>query len=121
MSQGVEPRTGHWGNQIRPGQKKKVNLRPQVAKLTWRSRRGARELDGLLLPFIQENAIRFSPGEFARMERLLAQPDPVLLDWFLGRAAPGDHELADLIKEILSYLQERRCAGRGVLNQKNPA
>jgi len=55
------------------------------------------------------------------MERLLAQPDPVLLDWFLGRAAPGDHELADLIKEILSYLQERRCAGRGVLNQKNPA
>ena len=68
--------------------------------MIWRTRRGARELDGLLMAYASERAAGWGDQQIANFEHLLAQPDPVLLDWFMRRTQPGDEELKLLVDEI---------------------
>jgi antitoxin CptB len=84
-----------------------MNLGPNRAKLTWRARRGARELDSLLLPYVRERAAGMSEGALKAMEQLLSEPDPVLLDWFLERKVPAEPQVAALIHDILNYSGQR--------------
>ena len=74
----------------------------QINGLIWRTRRGARELDGLLMAYAQENASTWSPEEMASFEELLAQPDPVLMDWFMHRTRPHGTQLKGLVADILA-------------------
>ena len=53
--------------------------------MIWRARRGARELDGLLMAYASERAAGWGDQQLANFEHLLAHPDPVLLDWFMRR------------------------------------
>ena len=74
----------------------------QINRLIWRTRRGARELDGLLMAYAQEHAPTWSQKEMASFEELLAQPDPVLIDWFMRRPRPHDTQLKGLVADILA-------------------
>ncbi len=84
-----------------------MNLGSSRAKLTWRARRGARELDSLLLPFVRELGVGLSEDALKTMEQLLSEPDPVLLDWFLERKVPAEPQLAALVYDILNYSEQR--------------
>lgn len=74
----------------------------RINRLIWRTRRGARELDGLLMAYAEEHASTWSQKEMANFEELLAQPDPVLMDWFMCRTRPRDTQLKGLVADILA-------------------
>lgn len=71
-----------------------------VAKLKWRCRRGMRELDALLLAFVDGAAPGMTQAELARFEEILALPDPTLHAYLLGRSAPPDAATAELLERI---------------------
>ena len=72
----------------------------RIARLKWRCRRGMRELDALLLAFVDGAGARLDEAELARFEEILALPDPLLHAYLLGRSAPPDPATADLIERI---------------------
>jgi antitoxin CptB len=76
----------------------------RIAKLKWQCRRGMRELDALLLNFVEHAAQRLSTAEMAQFEAILELPDPVLHAYLLGRSAPPDAATAALLERI------RACA-----------
>jgi succinate dehydrogenase flavin-adding protein (antitoxin of CptAB toxin-antitoxin module) len=59
-----------------------------------------RELDALLLGFVEHAAAQLSDDEIAALERILELPDPVLHSYLLGRGAPADASAAALIDRI---------------------
>jgi len=70
-------------------------------RMIWRARRGARELDGLLMPFAEEVAVSGDAVLLDDFEKLLTYPDPLLLDWVFGRRKPEDPAMLRLIHLIL--------------------
>jgi antitoxin CptB len=73
---------------------------PRLARLRWRSRRGMRELDALLLEFLDANATHLTEVEIECFEAILELPDPTLHGYLLGRSAPADNLTAVLIERI---------------------
>jgi antitoxin CptB len=71
-----------------------------LGKLRWRCRRGTRELDELLSAYLARAYPGARPAEQAAFHRLLDAQDADLSDWCLGRRAPGDPELDELIARI---------------------
>jgi|TARA_B100001079_G_scaffold25135_1_gene19293 succinate dehydrogenase flavin-adding protein (antitoxin of CptAB toxin-antitoxin module) len=86
----------------------------RLARLKWRARRGARELDSLLLTFVEEQWQNLDDVALGALERLLEEQDPVLLDWFLQRQLPADAAIRQLIDQILKYTCRRRQGVAGV-------
>jgi len=72
----------------------------RVARLRWRCRRGMRELDALLLAFVETSSARLTDADIATLERVLELPDPVLHAYLLGRDEPDDAATAEIIKRI---------------------
>jgi antitoxin CptB len=72
----------------------------RVARLRWRCRRGMRELDALLLAFVERSASTLGEMEITAFEEILELPDPVLHSYLLGRSAPDDATTAGLIERI---------------------
>jgi antitoxin CptB len=64
-----------------------------------------RELDALLLTFLDASAPHLSEAEIACFEAILELPDPTLHGYLLGRSAPVDEPTATLIERI------RACVG----------
>jgi succinate dehydrogenase flavin-adding protein (antitoxin of CptAB toxin-antitoxin module) len=59
-----------------------------------------RELDALLLAFVDSAAAGMAEDEMAVFEGILELPDPVLHAYLLGRSAPADAATAALIERI---------------------
>ena len=76
----------------------------RLAKLRWRCRRGMRELDALLLAFIDAHGVRLADAEIACFEAILELPDPTLHAYLLGRNAPADAATTELIERIRASL-----------------
>ena len=74
-----------------------------LGKTLWRCRRGARELDALLHPYVKAYYEGFSVAQRATLIQLLACPDHVLLDWFLNRTQPDSPRLAVLVSDIRQF------------------
>ena len=72
------------------------------ARLRWRVRRGMRELDQLLVRYLERRWRGAEPPERAAFERLLACEDTALWRWFLGYERPDDVELDTLVRQILA-------------------
>ena len=72
------------------------------ARLRWRSRRGMRELDQLLLRYLEHRWPDAEPSERLTFERLLACEDTALWRWFLGYERPDDAEFDALVRHILA-------------------
>jgi antitoxin CptB len=72
----------------------------KLARLHWRCRRGMRELDALLIGFVDRSGAGLTAAEMAAFEGVLELPDPVLHSYLLGRSAPTDAATAELIGRI---------------------
>jgi antitoxin CptB len=63
-------------------------------RLAWRCRRGMKELDLLLLDYLQGRWLQASASEREVFARILELPDPVLAAYLLGHAECTDPDLA---------------------------
>lgn len=75
----------------------------EARRIWWRSRRGLRELDLLLLPFVEDVYPTLPEAERAVYLRLLDNEDPELLVWFTGRGSPLDADVAAMIERIRAH------------------
>jgi antitoxin CptB len=69
-------------------------------RLAWQCRRGMRELDVLLLGFLEQRYPQLGTGDIDSFTRLLEYPDNVLLEWLLGHMVPSDRDVAHIVQEI---------------------
>jgi antitoxin CptB len=67
------------------------------------SHRGTKEMDFILGRFAEAHLAGMAPDELSDFERLLAQPDPVLAQWFSRDADPGEPAFEGLIAALRSY------------------
>ena len=73
---------------------------PSGARLRWQCRRGMRELDLLLVRYLESEYPTASRAEQHGFERLLELTDPELLGYLLHGALPADQELAHVIERV---------------------
>jgi antitoxin CptB len=71
-----------------------------LRRLQWQCRRGMLELDLLLQGFLERQWGTLDDAERQAFERLLAYSDQVLLECLMGRFAPVDPAIADVIGKI---------------------
>ena len=74
---------------------------PEVRRLRWRCRRGMRELDQLMLRYLDGRWPQADDAERGRFLRLLDCEDDKLWRWFMGREAPQDADLNAIVHLIL--------------------
>ncbi len=71
-----------------------------MARLRWRCRRGMKELDTLLVRYLERHYAGASAADQGRFRELLEMQDPDLAAFVLGRATPEDAALADFIHAL---------------------
>ena len=69
--------------------------------LRWRCRRGMRELDQLLLRYLDQRWPQAPDAERGVFGRLLDGEDDTLWAWCMGLSRPADPELATLVDTIV--------------------
>lgn len=74
---------------------------PELRRLRWRCRRGMRELDQLMLRYLDGRWPQADEAERAVFLRLLDSEDDKLWRWFMGRETPADAELASIVQRII--------------------
>lgn len=75
-------------------------MNPQQSKLRWRCRRGMKELDMLLLGYLQHDYASAPEEEQRAFALLLELQDPQLMAYVLGREVPADQTLVTLIAKL---------------------
>ena len=73
---------------------------PLLKQLRWRCRRGMRELDQLLVRWLDREWQSSSESDRAVFLRLLDCEDDRLWRWFLGHETPPDASLDALVQRI---------------------
>ena len=73
----------------------------EMARLRWRCRRGMKELDLLLLGYVEREFVAAAPAEQAAFRLLLSMPDPEILALLTGRSVTDDVHLAQIIESLL--------------------
>lgn len=73
----------------------------ELRRLRWRCRRGMRELDQLMLRYLDQRWRQAPAGERAQFERLLEVEDDRLWRWFMGRETPQEKDLHALVERIV--------------------
>jgi antitoxin CptB len=77
---------------------------PRRKRLLFRSwHRGTREADLILGSFAEQHLAGFDEAQLDRYEALLDVPDPDLLDWVTGRAAPPPDCNHDVTRLLLAF------------------
>ena len=74
----------------------------EINRLRWQCRRGMRELDLLLLQFLDRGYAGLNAQAAQAFARLLDCPDALLLEWLLDRQRPSDKDVADVVQRIRS-------------------
>lgn len=69
-------------------------------RLQWQCRRGMRELDELLLGFLERGYDSLDTDGRRAFGALLEYPDAVLLEWLMGRMIPTDKEVGHVVDAI---------------------
>jgi len=78
-----------------------VGAEPAPGRLRWRCRRGMKELDLLLVRWLDTRYAAADLAQRAAFERLLESQDPELVGWLLKREPAGDPGIAALVDELL--------------------
>lgn len=68
-----------------------------TSRLRWRCRRGMRELDVVFQRYLDQRYLQAPPAEQRAFEALVELQDPQLLNYLVGREAPADPELVNVI------------------------
>jgi antitoxin CptB len=71
-------------------------------QVRWRCRRGMKELDLLLVRWLDAGWPAANGGQRAAFLRILEEPDPQLADWLLHGHRPADLPTAALLDDIIS-------------------
>ncbi len=69
-------------------------------QLRWQCRRGMRELDQLLLRFLENEYPAAGETQKSAFRELLALPDPELIGYLLGGQIPVDTHIANVVSRI---------------------
>ena len=72
------------------------------SQLEWHCRRGMRELDVLLMRYVEQHYDAADEGERAAFETLLSLQDPEILDLLTGRIVAKDVALNHVIQRLLA-------------------
>jgi antitoxin CptB len=75
---------------------------PEMSRLRWRCRRGMKELDMLLLDYVDRHYVEVGPVGQKAFRQLLSMPDPDILALLTGKATTDDEHLANVIKRLLT-------------------
>ncbi|MEE4298074.1 MAG: succinate dehydrogenase assembly factor 2 [Pseudomonadales bacterium] len=78
----------------------------EAGRFWWRSRRGLRELDLLLLPFVEDVLPDLDAAERALYWRLIDREDSDLMPILTRRETTGDPELEAMVDRILAARRE---------------
>jgi antitoxin CptB len=71
-----------------------------VARLRWRCRRGMKELDLVLVRYLEQEYPAASPADRAAFARILELQDPELFGYLVGRDSPTDAGLRHVLARI---------------------
>ncbi len=77
---------------------------PQAAELralTWRCRRGMRELDQLLVGYLHDHYADAEPRLQSAFVALLEQQDPVIFGYLVRGVVPEDADTRDIVGAVL--------------------
>jgi antitoxin CptB len=74
---------------------------PEIRRLRWRCRRGMRELDQLMLRYLDGRWPQADEAERSHFLRLLDSEDDKLWRWFMGRETPQEADLDAIVKLII--------------------
>lgn len=79
-----------------------MNTEPTLhqRRLIYQARRGLKELDFYIDPYVKNHYLQADEAEQGAFERLLGYEDPDLLLFFLGQDSPDDTEVVALIAKI---------------------
>ncbi len=77
-----------------------MNDRPGRAQLRWRCRRGMRELDGVLIGFLDREFDALSERQKSAFVDVLNLPDPEVYAYLAQRSVPEDPELDRIFDRI---------------------
>ena len=72
----------------------------ELSRLKWRCRRGVKELDIMLMRFVDQQINQLSARQLDAFKRLLTEQDPQLSLWLLDQQQPQDKGLSDIVKRI---------------------
>ena len=72
-------------------------------KALWKSRRGLKELDLILLPFVENHFLDLNEIERQSFIELLENEDVELVDWFINLKAPPKSMLTIINLVIKNY------------------
>jgi antitoxin CptB len=75
-------------------------LARELARLRWACRRGMKELDLLLLRYLDQEFSGASARHRAAFVHLLELPDPELFGYLLGREAATEESIRDVVARI---------------------
>lgn len=74
----------------------------EESRLRWQCRRGMRELDDLLLRYLNDDYRAANSVDKAAFQSILALSDPELNGYLLNRQKPQSEPIARVIEHILS-------------------
>ena len=80
-------------------------MRADTARLRWRCRRGSREMDLLLLRFLEQDYPNLDAKEQTLFGALLDEDDPDLYAWVTGQTEPANSDYLPLIGRIKTCLR----------------
>jgi antitoxin CptB len=75
----------------------------ELNKLRWRCRRGMKELDLLLLDYLERHYPQAGIIEQQAFARMLELQDPEIHSLLLGRSVTGDREISDVIAALRQF------------------
>jgi antitoxin CptB len=73
---------------------------PELRRLEWRCRRGMKELDLVLLRYLQGRLAHERDAERAAFAQFLELPDPVMARYLLAGELPEDARLAAVCRAL---------------------
>ena len=82
-----------------------------TARLRWRCRRGTREMDLLLLRFLEQDYPHLNSREQSLFGVLLDEADPDLYAWITGQAQPANPDYLPLIGKISAFSSHSHMSG----------
>jgi len=78
-----------------------MTIDPELSRLRWRCRRGMRELDMLLLGYLDRYYADIGANEQKAFRRVLSMPDPDILSLLTGRIQADDEYIRNVIQRLL--------------------
>ena len=83
------------------------SLQALKKSLVWQCRRGIKEIEILLLPFLEVDFEKEDQQTRESFIRLLAHEDLDIFEWFSGRSKPDDQDMESIVNVILSRMASR--------------